>query len=69
MDDRHKTPRVYVSGAHQRRLEVKCNKQIEEVISQIPKLTNYLSSSRQSTNVLKNEIENENIDILKFNQN
>jgi len=47
MDDRHKTPRIYASGAQKRKLKVDRDNQREEVISQIPKLTNYFISSRQ----------------------
>jgi len=35
MDDRHKTPRIYASGAQKRKLKVDRDNQREEVISQI----------------------------------
>jgi len=41
MNDRHTKPRIYTSGVQKRKLKVQRNKQIEVVISQIPKLTNY----------------------------
>jgi hypothetical protein len=69
MDDRHKTPRIYASGAQKRKLKVDRYNQREEVISQIPKLTNYFISSRQSANVSKNETNNENVEILTSNEN
>ncbi|KAL4084913.1 hypothetical protein QTP88_027781 [Uroleucon formosanum] len=74
----HKLPKLwtivikhlaYNSGAQKRKLKVKRNKQIEEVISQIPKLTNYFSSSRQSANVLKNETDNNIVEILTSGEN
>jgi len=69
MNDRHTKPRIYTSGAQKRKLKVERDKQIEEVISQIPKLTNYFSSSRQLTNVLNNDITNENVEILTSKEN
>jgi len=69
MNDRHTKPRIYTSGAQKRKLKVERNKQIEEVISQIPKLTNYFSSSRQLANVSNNETTNENVEILSPQKN
>jgi len=69
MADRHKTPDIYTSGAQKRKLKVERNKQIEEVISQIPKLTNYFSSLRQSAIVLKNETDNNIVEILTSEEN
>lgn len=53
MDDCHKTFRIHSSGAQKRKSKVERNKQVEEVNSQIPKMTNYFSSLRQSANVSK----------------
>jgi len=69
MNDRHTKPRIYTSGAQKRNLKVERNKQIEEVISQIPKLTNYFSSSRQLANVSNNEITDEHFEILTSKKN
>lgn len=41
----------------------------EEVISQIPKLTNCFSSTRQSANISKNKTANKNVEILIFKEN
>lgn len=69
MNDRHTKPRIYTSGAQKRKLKVERNKQIEEVISQIPKLTNYFSSSRQLANISNNGTTNENVEILTSKEN
>lgn len=69
MEDRHKTPRIYTSGAQKRKLKVERNNQIEEVIFQIPKMTKYFSTSRWSANVSKIETNNENVEILTFKEN
>lgn len=63
MNDRYKTPRIYASGYKKRKLKVVRDNQ-REVISQIPKLTNYFISSRQSANISKNETNNKNVEIL-----
>jgi len=65
MNDCHTKSRIlYASGAQRRKSKVERNKQIEEVTSQIPKVTNYFSSSRQLANVSNNETTDENVEIL-----
>lgn len=46
MSDRHKTPRLYKSGAQKIKLAADQKKNSEESLSSIPKLTNYFATSR-----------------------
>lgn len=47
MGDRHKTPRVYISGAQKRKLAADRERNLNNSLSSIPKLTKYFSTSRQ----------------------
>lgn len=63
MGDRHKNSRAHISGHQKRKLKEAHAKQEEEVLSQISKLTNYFSSSRQLYCISKSIIDDKSIRI------
>ncbi|XP_050063060.1 uncharacterized protein LOC126552404 [Aphis gossypii] len=69
MGDRHKTPRLYKSGSQKRKLAADRQKNSEESLSSIPKLTNYFSTSRLLAKNSSSQLTKDLVNVVDISNN